>query len=210
MSLPSQIKSRDETACTYSVDAVLLDIEGTISPLSYVRDVLFPFTGSRLRDFVRRREREPEVAALLEETRRVSGSEDALSVLESWHRDDVKAPPLKALQGMIWAEGYAQGIFVGPVYPDALEAFHRWRSVGVRLFVYSSGSLQAQDLFFRYSGAELTAAETAGLQVAHVVKDGTRLDPRWNSAGNFSQIRISSDGRKFGRAGVDAPPAGAD
>lgn len=151
--MPTRLEGWDEAARAYPVDAVLLDIEGTISPLSYVKDVLFPFAGARLREFVRHHERNPEVAAVLEESRRTSGSEDALAALEEWHRDDVKAPPLKTLQGLIWAEGYAQGAFVSPVYPDALEALRRWQSEGVRLFVYSSGSLQAQDLFFRYSSA---------------------------------------------------------
>jgi enolase-phosphatase E1 len=236
--LPARSEDADEAPSTYPVDAVLLDIEGTISPLSYVRDVLFPFAAARLREFVRQHERDPDVAALLDESHRASGGEDALAALEKWHRDDVKAPPLKTLQGLIWAEGYAQGAFVSPVYPDALDALRRWQSEGVRLFVYSSGSLQAQDLFFRYSSAgdlrglfsghydtttgpktlpqsyelisgqiglppgailfcsdnpaELAAAETAGLLVAHIVKDGGQTDPRWRSIDDFAQIHVSA------------------
>lgn len=232
------LESPEKAAQVYSVDAILLDIEGTISPLSYVRNVLFPYVGSRLRDFVQRHAQEPEVVALLDDCRRISGGDDALAALESWHRDDVKAPPLKTLQGLIWAEGYAQGAFASPLYPDALESLRRWRDGGIRLFIYSSGSLQAQDLFFHHSTAgdlrslfsghydtmagtktqpesyrriseqiglppeailfcsdspaELAAAETVGLSVAHIVKDGTKPDPRWNSIDDFSQIRVAA------------------
>jgi enolase-phosphatase E1 len=68
-----------------------------------------------------------------------------------WIDEDRKATPLKTLQGSIWALGYAEGAFKGHVYPDAAEALRRWRTAGLRLFVYSSGSVEAQKLIFRHS-----------------------------------------------------------
>lgn len=149
----SGVAAQRRSASTFAVEAALLDIEGTISPLAYVRDVLFPFAAARLGAFVRRHGGEADVAALLDEARRLAGGADPVAALEGWQRADVKAPPLKALQGLIWAEGYAQGAFSIPIYPDALEAMRRWRGEGLPLYVYSSGSLRAQELFFQHSAA---------------------------------------------------------
>ena len=149
----SGVAAQRRAASAFAVEAALLDIEGTISPLAYARDVLFPFAAARLGAFVRGHGGEPAVAALLDDARRLAGGADPVAALEAWQRDDVKAPPLKTLQGLIWAEGYAQGAFSSPIYPDALEAMRRWRGEGLPLYVYSSGSLQAQELFFQHSAA---------------------------------------------------------
>jgi len=146
-------RARRDAAPIIAIEAVLIDIEGTISPLAYVRDTLFPYAAARLSESLRRHGGEPEVAAQLEAARRLAGGADPLAALEAWRRDDVKAPPLKALQGLIWARGYAAGAFSPPIYPDALAALRRWRDEGVPLYVYSSGSLQAQELFLEHSAA---------------------------------------------------------
>jgi enolase-phosphatase E1 len=135
------------------VSAVLLDIEGTISSKAFVREVLFAYSRERLPSFVAARAHEPETASILEAARTLSGRSDAVAALIEWQSRDEKAPPLKTLQGLVWESGYASGSFRSPVFADALEALHRWRAAGVKLYVYSSGSLKAQDLFFRHNEA---------------------------------------------------------
>lgn len=135
---------------TFAACILLVDIEGTLGPVAYVRDVLFPFAAARLTDFVAKHCAEPSVAAALLEAAELSGG-DALRALEEWQRLDVKAKPLKTLQGRIWAEGYAEGAFSSPVFPDALAALRRWRRDGFPIYVYSSGSQEAQELYFAHS-----------------------------------------------------------
>ncbi|EIK95580.1 HAD-superfamily hydrolase [Pseudomonas sp. M47T1] len=133
--------------------AVLTDIEGTTSAVSFVFDVLFPFAARHLPDYVREHASQPEVAAQLAAVRQDSGEPDAdvervIHILLQWLADDRKATALKALQGMVWAQGYAAGLLKGHVYPDAVEALTRWHRDGLALYVYSSGSVQAQKLIF--------------------------------------------------------------
>jgi enolase-phosphatase E1 len=71
--------------------------------------------------------------------------------LQRWIDQDRKATPLKTIQGRIWAEGYEKGAFRGHVYPDAADALRAWNAAGYRLYVYSSGSVEAQRLIFRHS-----------------------------------------------------------
>jgi enolase-phosphatase E1 len=132
---------------------LLFDIEGTLSPTSFVKDVLFSYSREHLRDYVRARGSEPRVAALLREAERVSGSDDPLAALLEWQEKDEKVPALKELQGLVWEDAYTRGDFVSPFYPDALNALRGWREAGFSLFVYSSGSLRAQELFFHHNEA---------------------------------------------------------
>lgn len=136
--------------------AILTDIEGTTSSISFVKDVLFPYSRRHLASFVTAHAHHPEVAALLEETRRLTDSFGAdldavIATLVAWLDADRKAPPLKALQGMIWEEGYRHGEFRGHVYPDAVAALRRWHAAGIAVFVYSSGSVAAQKLLFAHT-----------------------------------------------------------
>jgi enolase-phosphatase E1 len=142
-----------------SIAGLLTDIEGTTTPIAFVKDRLFPFARARLRDFVATRGHEPEVAAELAETRRLAPGEDPVDVLERWIDEDRKATPLKTLQGMIWDEGYAAGALRGELYPDVAPALRSWRASGLTLAVYSSGSVAAQKLIFGHS----TDGDLAGL-----------------------------------------------
>ncbi len=140
------------------ITAILTDIEGTTSAVSFVVDVLFPFAARHLPDYVREHAAEPAVAEQLDAVRRDSGEADAdvervIAILLQWLADDRKATPLKALQGMVWAQGYQAGLLKGHVYPDAVEALKRWHQQGLKLYVYSSGSIQAQKLIFGCSEA---------------------------------------------------------
>ncbi|MGL4316157.1 MAG: acireductone synthase [Pseudomonas sp.] len=140
------------------IKAILTDIEGTTSAVSFVFDVLFPYAARHLPDFILNHADEPQVREQLQAVRVESGEADAdlirvIEILLGWIAADRKATPLKALQGMIWAEGYQAGQLKGHVYPDAVEALKRWKEEGYALYVYSSGSIQAQQLIFGCSEA---------------------------------------------------------
>lgn len=135
------------------VSAVLLDIEGTTTPIAFVRDTLFPFARARLGEFLVARGHEPEVAAELEAVRQSSPGADPLATLLGWMDVDAKATPLKALQGMIWDSGYADGSLRGILYNDVAPALQRWHAAGLRLYIYSSGSVEAQRQLFGHSSA---------------------------------------------------------
>ncbi|MGF0241389.1 acireductone synthase [Rhodococcus sp. IEGM1300] len=141
-----------------SIKAILTDIEGTTSAVSFVFDVLFPYAAKHLPDFVRQHAERADVAAQLVAVRQDSNEPDAdiervIEILLRWIAEDRKATPLKALQGMVWEQGYLAGQLKGHVYPDAVEALKRWHQAGFQLFVYSSGSIQAQKLIFGCSQA---------------------------------------------------------
>jgi len=138
--------------------AILTDIEGTTSAVSFVFDVLFPYAREHLPAFVREHAGEEQVAAQLAAVRAESGEADAdlervIEILLGWIAEDRKATPLKALQGRVWERGYRAGQLKGHVYPDAVAALQRWKAEGYDLYVYSSGSIQAQRLIFGCSEA---------------------------------------------------------
>ena len=121
------------------IRAILTDIEGTTSSIAFVTETLFPYARARLRD---------HLAAHPDEARG-----HAVETLERWIDEDRKEPVLKAIQGRIWREGYECGDLKGHVYPDAAAALQEWHRRGLGLFVYSSGSVEAQKLIFGHSVA---------------------------------------------------------
>jgi enolase-phosphatase E1 len=127
--------------------AVVTDIEGTTTPITFVRDTLFPYARQRLADWVDR----PAAAEDLAEVARMVPDQAPLTTLLHWMDQDAKIAPLKNLQGLIWAEGFADGTLKGLLYPDVAPCLRRWSRGGVRLFVYSSGSVEAQKLLFANS-----------------------------------------------------------
>lgn len=141
---------------------VLTDIEGTTSSISFVKDVLFPYARRRLPRFVAERGHEPEVRRWLDEVAVEHGGicsdEVIVETLQGWIGQDRKHTALKALQGMLWRDGYRHADFTAHMYPDAADALRRWHAAGHSLAVYSSGSVAAQRLFFGHSDAgDLTA-----------------------------------------------------
>jgi enolase-phosphatase E1 len=137
--------------------AVLVDVEGTTSTIAFVHDVLFPYADEHLDAFVAAHRNEPDVAQAMLDAARLAGVEpdtdDAtvLAHLHAWIAQDRKATPLKTLQGLIWAEGYERTGLRGHVYPDAAAGLRRWHAAGLRLYVYSSGSVEAQRVLFANS-----------------------------------------------------------
>ena len=137
------------------VQAVVTDIEGTTSSLSFVKDVLFPYARSHLADFVHKHGDEPAVRAQLAAVSGAVGrplsNNEAIGQLVQWIDEDRKITPLKALQGMIWEAGYRNGDFQGHVYEDAVRQMRAWKARGLALYVFSSGSVQAQKLLFAHT-----------------------------------------------------------
>jgi enolase-phosphatase E1 len=138
--------------------AIVTDIEGTTSSIAFVKDVLFPYAAAAIPEYLRRHEQQPEVAAILDEVAQAGalprGDLPALTrQLLEWIEQDRKITPLKALQGLVWRAGYESGAYRAHIYADAAAALQRWHAQGLRLYVYSSGSVEAQKLFFRYSEA---------------------------------------------------------
>jgi len=136
--------------------AALLDIEGTIADIAFVKQVLFPYARRVLPDFVRSHADDPEVAARLSAAARLAGVPETdldaiIQALLGWIDEDRKATPLKDLQGMVWKSGYADGDFTAHLYPDAHAWLRRAHAEGIPLYVYSSGSVGAQKLYFSYS-----------------------------------------------------------
>ena len=136
---------------------ILTDIEGTTSSISFVKEVLFPFARKALPGFVRDRGQEPEVRRWLDAVAVEHGSicndDTIVETLQGWIDEDRKHTALKALQGMIWREGYVSGELQADLYPDAASALRRWHGAGHRLAVYSSGSVAAQQLLFAHTDA---------------------------------------------------------
>ena len=138
---------------------VLMDIEGTLISVTFVREILFPFAKNRLAPFLHERRYDPDVLqwttvcqdALEHETGTRPSYEELPVILNGWIDQDRKLACLKALQGIIWDEGYRQRKFVPELYSDVLPALTEWRASGIRLGIYSSGSEQAQRLLFGHT-----------------------------------------------------------
>lgn len=140
------------------IRAVLTDIEGTTSSISFVKEVLFPYAAKEMLNFLKKNWQNEDVikqvsAISAESASDISSPEQANDILQSWIAADKKITPLKALQGMIWKAGYEDGSYQAHVYPDVAHQLKKWRDQGLGLYVYSSGSIAAQKLFFRYSEA---------------------------------------------------------
>lgn len=151
--------------------AVLLDIEGTTTPISFVYRTLFPFAAAHVEQFLKQHSDDREVRELIQELRWQRDAEARNSSdLPRWNENspddhlrsaavyvrylmerDSKITPLKSLQGKIWEAGYRQGKLRGEVYPDVAPAFARWRAQGRRIAIFSSGSVLAQKLLFAHS-----------------------------------------------------------
>ena len=153
------------------VRGVVLDIEGTTTPISFVYDVLFPYARTHLRSFLETH----GTSGLLAEVDRQLREEHAADVARGdsppplpadvssgnavdlepyvrWLMDrDRKSPGLKLLQGLIWQRGFADGTLRGEIFPDVAPALDRWRARAIDVAIYSSGSVLAQRLIFGHT-----------------------------------------------------------
>lgn len=136
--------------------AIVLDIEGTVGSLTFVRDVLFPYARKRLAPFIEREHDRADVAAALAATADAAGlarddRHNLIAQLQQWSDEDRKVTPLKTLQGMIWSGGYRSGELRAHLYEDSVRALRRWRAAGLSVYIYSSGSIAAQELYFAHT-----------------------------------------------------------
>jgi enolase-phosphatase E1 len=153
---------------TDSPRAVVLDVEGTTTPVAFVHEVLFPFAAERVESFLDEHREAADVHAELHALWReyaadpdaprdwAGGVEDragAARYVRWLIEHDRKATPLKALQGRMWEQGYRSGELVSHVYPDVPGALERWRAAGATIAIFSSGSVLAQQLIFEHSDA---------------------------------------------------------
>ena len=146
---------------------MLLDVEGTTTPIDFVHTTLFGYARARVNAFLQQHWDEPEVRADITGLRAEHAGESSDPAPPAWRDDptavtsyvhwlmdrDRKSTGLKSLQGKIWEEGYRSGRLRGEVYPDVPPALKRWRSAEVAVAIFSSGSIQAQRSLFRNSTA---------------------------------------------------------
>ena len=140
------------------IRAIVTDIEGTTSDIRFVHQVLFPYARERLAPFIRQHQAEAEVAAPLAALRHEidqpqADIEQLIAALYRFMDEDRKSTALKALQGIIWRSGYHNGDFRGHLYPEVAGQLSAWQQQGLKLYVYSSGSVEAQKLLFGNSDA---------------------------------------------------------
>jgi enolase-phosphatase E1 len=151
------------------IRVILLDVEGTTTPIEFVYQTLFPYASRKLEWFLREHAQDPEVQALIEDLRAQHKADERNGLQPpSWPASsqearlgssvaygqwliarDSKCTPLKSLQGKIWQQGFASGELHGEVFPDVPVAFERWRRQKRIICIYSSGSVLAQQLLFR-------------------------------------------------------------
>jgi enolase-phosphatase E1 len=162
------------SALQSQVRIILLDIEGTTTPVEFVYQTLFPYASNNMESFLRKYFREPEIVSLIQglHTKHHADEQQGFQpsawidepdesrlhsavVYSQWlMAKDSKCIALKSLQGKIWQEGYAKGELHGQVYADVPPAFKRWRRQNREICIYSSGSILAQQLLFRSIASE--------------------------------------------------------
>jgi len=141
------------------IEYVLTDIEGTTTSISFVYDVLFPYFLEHiwnLRDMtgiaeVENAFAETKAIVLKEDCIELKSTEEIIEKLNQWCKEDRKITPLKTLQGLLWKIGYEQGVLKGHVYDDVPIALDKWYRMGLKMGVFSSGSVEAQKLIFGFS-----------------------------------------------------------
>jgi len=145
-----------------TITDILLDIEGTTTPIDFVFKVLFPYAKKQLPDFLARKGNDPEVkedlvllreeyAAEVPNPKLPDFSTDPIPYLNWLIEIDRKSPALKSLQGKIWEEGFYSGELKGEIFEDIKPSFERWKKLGRRISIYSSGSVLAQKMLFKFS-----------------------------------------------------------
>ena len=138
---------------------ILMDIEGTTTSISFVHDILFPYSVERISTYVITHKNDSQVENILSEVKKTTLEEQKLVLddqqlinqLIEWVKIDRKHPALKKLQGMIWSEGYRNGELKGHVYQDVPHALKLWKETGKNIGIYSSGSIEAQKDLFSHS-----------------------------------------------------------
>jgi enolase-phosphatase E1 len=138
---------------------VLTDIEGTTTSVSFVYDILFPYFRDHIWELKNMSDlnsvdaafNETKEIVLAEEGIQLETSDQIIQKLDSWCKEDRKITHLKTLQGILWKIGYETGELKGHVYEDVPITLEKWHTLGLKMGVFSSGSVEAQKLIFGYS-----------------------------------------------------------
>ena len=137
------------------IKVILVDIEGTISPISFVKDIMFPYSKDKLESYLKKNFDREEIKSIISEIERIEGRkltlEEVIQILKKWIDEDKKLTPLKELQGFIWEKGFKSGELKAPLFKDAYKKLNEWKKKGYKIYIYSSGSVKAQKLFFSHS-----------------------------------------------------------
>ena len=139
-----------------TLTTVVLDIEGTTSSTWFVHRTLYPYSRERFRSWIEAQADRPDVQRQLDAVRALRSAPDLdldgiVAALEGWLDLDQKVTPLKAFQGWIWDEGFASGDLTSHFFPDAIACMRAWHRDGLRLAIFSSGSLSAQRAWFGHT-----------------------------------------------------------
>lgn len=140
------------------VQWILTDIEGTTTEVSFVYDILFPYFRAHMdqwktvdSDPMNQVLEQTRVLVLEEQSINLTSKEALFEQLRQWSNEDRKVTPLKTFQGMVWEQGFKSGAIKGHVYTDVKPALEQWTSMGIKLAVFSSGSIAAQKQLFGFS-----------------------------------------------------------
>ncbi len=131
--------------------AIITDIEGTTTSISFVHDELFPYARVHMETFVRENQYESEVRKTLLDIDEDGDLDRIVQKLNQWMAEDRKITSLKTLQGLLWEDGYKRGIFKTHLYEEVYSCLKVWKEKGIALYVYSSGSVHAHKLLFSHS-----------------------------------------------------------
>lgn len=137
--------------------AILLDIEGTTTPVDFVYKVLFPYAKEKLAEYIYKPDFAEDLAFLEKEHAADKNTPDCpqklghLEYLQWMMSKDRKSTALKSIQGKIWQAGYVDGAIQGALFPDVVEALQSWKQSGIPVYIYSSGSILAQKLLFGHT-----------------------------------------------------------
>ncbi len=144
------------------IRALVVDTAGTTTDLSFIEEVLFPYSSQKLAEFLQANKDNVLVDNCIADVKEMALEPDAdlnrvVEILKQWISEDRKATPLKTIQGLIWKQGYSDSAFTGHIYPDFIEAIKQYTQNGIRIYSFSSGSVDAQKLLFSHSdGGDLT------------------------------------------------------
>ena len=140
------------------VQWILTDIEGTTTEVSFVYDILFPYFRAHMdqwktvdSDPMNQILEQTRVLVLEEHSVNLTSKEALFEQLRQWSIEDRKVTPLKTFQGMVWEQGFKSGAIKGHMYPDVKPALERWTAMGMKLAIFSSGSIAAQKQLFGFS-----------------------------------------------------------
>ena len=140
--------------------ALVLDIEGTVCPISFVKDTLFPYFVNKVPSIINELDQQDDTVKQILSQFKIDDKNELTKYILGLVSNDIKDPILKQLQGYIWAEGYNSGEIKAPVYKDSIDLINRHSNV----YIYSSGSVKAQKLLFGHVADTIDSTKSIDMQ----------------------------------------------